>query len=178
VPVAVELSLDAEASAVVAGIWERLRGIGVTYMLDCASVPHVTIAVYERVHRPAYEAAVTEFASRASGLRFHFAMLGVFPTTRVVAAAPTPTPELLSFHEGFHERFLGIGVDPQEHYLPGEWVPHCTLAMEFPDDKWNAVLTVIRTEWQPFSASARSLMLVEFTERCESVDLLHECHIP
>jgi len=52
-----------------------------------------------------------------------FFLTGVAPAYLAV----TPTGRLLSLHEEVHEALGGAGS--WDYYRPGEWVPHCTLAM-------------------------------------------------
>jgi len=41
------------------------------------------------------------------------------------------TTELLAFHADIHAALAGQPVDHWPHYLPGTWVPHCTLAKDW-----------------------------------------------
>jgi len=45
-----------------------------------------------------------------------------------VFLAPTPTIDLLRLHGATCEVSAAVGTDPWEAYLPGQWVPHCTIA--------------------------------------------------
>lgn len=173
-PLSVQLALDERGAGIVAAHWERMREIGAGYMIECGVVPHVSIAVFEGIRRDPYERAIGELAARAQGITLTFAMIGIFPSTGVVAIVPKPTPELLALHRAFAEQFAGVGIEPHPLYLPDEWVPHCTLAMRFPPKKWDDVVRVARTEWQRFVCVVRAISLVEFGDGCDRVVTLHE----
>ena len=51
-------------------------------------------------------------------------------------------------------------ADCHEHYRPGSWIPHCTLAQELDQDGLRAALAALRPLWEDFSARFEGLDLV------------------
>ncbi len=159
-PYAVEILFTDDADKIVRRIWERLYERGITYMIDCGAAPHLTLAVYDDVRVDAYESDIGRFASTLTDLEMRFGALGVFPSSRTFFLAPTCTDELLAAHRDFHERFAAIGA--RATYLPGDWVPHCTLAMHVEEDQWPTVIEVGRREWARFVAGVGGVGLLKF----------------
>ena len=56
-----------------------------------------------------------------------FPSVGIFPTNGTVFLAPTVTNELLKLHHSYHDYFKTFH-NPNSYYVPGKWVPHCTIA--------------------------------------------------
>jgi 2'-5' RNA ligase len=157
---AVEIVLTDDGSEIVRRIWERLYENGLTYMVDCGAVPHITLAVCADIRLEAYESEIRGFAPDLIDMRMEFGALGMFPSSRTFFLSPTCTEKLLAVHRRFHEWFCAVGTGVM--YLPGAWVPHCTLAMHVEEHQWSMVVDVCRTEWQRFTAGAKGIGLLEF----------------
>jgi 2'-5' RNA ligase len=126
---AVCLTLDRAAERAVLRLWERLEDAGVTTLLSHTHgrhVPHVTLASlrswdFDTVHRelsllPAPPPQVVWFDA-----------LGIFRRSRCWLV-PAPTSALLGRQEAVYETSRRTGADLHQHYRPGVWVPHLTLA--------------------------------------------------
>jgi hypothetical protein len=57
---------------------------------------------------------------------------------------PTISVELIEAHQAFHRRLSGVGVHSMPYYKPGNWVPHCTAAMDLALDKLSPAMEVCR----------------------------------
>lgn len=145
-PVAVELFFDDETDAAVRALWRDLHGVGVpSPLIDCDAVPHVSIAVYESVDLRALERAVRGWAATARAeVPVTLSSLGLFPgKDRVIFLGVTMTPELLHLHGSFHRDWSPSDVEPWRYYLPGIWVPHCTLGYGYgPEELVRAILAL------------------------------------
>src|SRR5699024_702690 len=72
-----------------------------------------------------------------------FASLGIFLLDPpVLFAAPVVTSDLLAQHGWLHGRLDGIALRPDPPYLPGSWVPHCTIAADLPTSALPGVVTL------------------------------------
>src|SRR5437773_538706 len=127
-PYALELGLDDHAAAVVRRLWHDLEDEGIVHMARSGARPHVSVGIWDSLDRDAAEAELTRFAGEAAPVPITLASVGFFPQVAVFLA-PTVTSELLALQAGLHARFSRVGAAPWEHYRPGGWVPHCTLAM-------------------------------------------------
>ncbi|SHE75126.1 2'-5' RNA ligase family protein [Streptoalloteichus hindustanus] len=130
---ALQLFFDDRADAEVRARWE---------LLDDAGVPSLATRTHRR-HRPHLSLALgLAIPARArADLRRDLTLLslpdlwlytlGTFPdgqhTLFLGAVADT---ELLAVHSAVHDVLAGRVRGPAGQYLPGAWVPHCTLAQD------------------------------------------------
>src|SRR6266850_6044282 len=140
---AVELGLDDHAAAVVRRLWHDLEDVGVTYMTRSGARPHVSVGIWDGLEREAAEAELTRFAAETTPLPISLASVGFFPQTAVFLA-PTVTSALLDLQASLHARFSRVGTAAWEHYRPGTWVPHCTLAMDLTTEQLARALEIAR----------------------------------
>ena len=132
-PYAVELALDDATAAVVRVLWRDLAAAGFRFMHDSGANPHVSLAIWDDVDRPALETGLAAYAAATPALDVVFSRVDAFTSTGVVFLAPDVNAGLLDAHAGCHQRLGAFGREAWPHYAPGVWVPHCTLAMDIPD---------------------------------------------
>jgi 2'-5' RNA ligase len=153
---AVTLNLSRDSAARVVKLWEGLAREGISsVMLDVGAQPHISLAVFEdlaagmlRAAPEMLRAGLSRFAEVTQPLPVDLASAGTFPTGEgVVFLAPVITQELLEAHRRFDGLLEDRGVDCAEYYLPGRWVPHCTVATGVAPDKMGAALEIcLRSE--------------------------------
>lgn len=118
---------DAEADTKVRELWRR---IGSTFEYP----PHLTFAIAGGIG-PKVRAELREDLSRLWLPDLYLHTLGVFSTTEnVLQLGAVVDGELLAVHSAIHDVLAGRVKDPQAYYLPGNWVPHCTLAHGMDDE--------------------------------------------
>jgi 2'-5' RNA ligase len=160
-PFAIEMNLDAEAEGVVRKIWAALKEEGFGSMGLKEARPHVTLGIAADVENE-LEKRLEAFASSLAPMSFHIRSVGTFPGG-VVFLAPIVTRELLEMHAKFHELF---GLRPSaisKLYVPGAWVPHCTLASELTQARMGeAVRVVLQSGGMPISGRFEEISLVEY----------------
>lgn len=127
---ALQLYFDPVTDTIVRGLWHRFDQMSIARRLhESANRPHLTLAVYADLDVVRAEQTLIEFARFRAPFSLTFSSLGSFSYPADVAfLAPTVTVDLLRFHRLVHQAFAKIGMDPHEYYLPGFWVPHCTIA--------------------------------------------------
>lgn len=92
-----------------------------------------------------------------------FSSLGIFPgPPAVVFVAPVVTGELLEFNRRCHMVLSDCATGPWEHYLPGHWVPHCTLAQDLPPERAAEAIEQCGRLVLPFRAMLAEIGIVEF----------------
>jgi len=160
-PYAFELALDPASAAAVRRVWRELDDAGIRYMARSDASPHVSLGIWETIDREGAEAELARFAAQTPPLEVTLASVGLFPRVAVFLA-PTVTAELLELHARFHRRFEHLGEAPWEHYWPGAWVPHCTLAMDLEADRFGDALTIAARMPLPLAARLIEVGIVEF----------------
>ncbi len=90
--------------------------------------PHISLAICDRLDVGAFEPYLSQFAASTPPIGLNLSRLGAFPTDpAVLFLEPAVSMDLAAAHQRFHRRFLKFAEDPSKYYLPGQWVPHCTL---------------------------------------------------
>ena len=160
-PYAVELALDDQAGAVVRGVWRTLSGIGVTWMEDSGAEPHVSLGIWETIDRARFEAELARFAAETPPISVTFEAVGMFPGSAIYLR-PVENRQLADTQQRLHDRFGMLGGGAWQYYLPGTWVPHCTIAMEFPADRTAEARTIVERLPLPLTGRLVSAALIEF----------------
>jgi 2'-5' RNA ligase len=128
--------------------------------------PHLTLGVCEELDAAGFEPDFLAFAAATAATDFTFASVGVFPNgdAGVLFLAPIVTQALLRTHDEFHSRFSKYAVSRVGYYLPGGWVPHCSLALNLPRDRLAAVVDVsARTAGLPFRGRYESIGVIQYS---------------
>ena len=159
----VELNLTEPGAALVFDLWTRLAEQAInSEMLDVGVKPHLSLAVYEELDPASIRDDLAHFAEGTQPFSVILASVGTFPTGGVVFIAPVVTRELLRIHETFHSQVGDKGLDCQSYYLPGRWVPHCTVATNVPSDKMGQAVDVCLRYGAFEVVDIGNLSLVEF----------------
>ena len=120
--------------------------------------PHLTLAIVDAPEAGRLVEALEEPLADAVGLPVTLASLGFFvPYPCPAYLAVTPTSRLLALHEQVYDALDGTLC--WDHYLPGSWVPHSTLAMRV--DLTSPVAHVVSKAALPLRATVSAAHLVE-----------------
>lgn len=123
----VAVYFDDAADRAVRTLWRRLDQAGVHAPKDLP--PHVTFAAAKSIPRATRDALRDELRTLAIPSLW-LSNLGTFPhRENVLMLGAVVDTELLAVHSAIHDVLAGRVQSPQAYYLPGSWVPHCTLAM-------------------------------------------------
>jgi hypothetical protein len=117
-----EFLFDDEADAAVRGLWRGLSEAGIT---PPRHRPRVTFAA-ARTIPAATRAALKEDLRLLSIPALWLSTLAAFDGALVLTAVVDT--ELLAVHSAVHDVLAQKVRDPVAYYLPGSWIPHCTLA--------------------------------------------------
>jgi hypothetical protein len=118
-----EFFFDGEADAAVRGLWRKLSEAGVT--TPPRHRPHVTFAA-ARTIPAATRTALREDLRLLSIPALWLSTLAAFDGALVLTSVVDT--ELLAVHSAVHDVLAKRVRDPAAYYLPGSWIPHCTLA--------------------------------------------------
>jgi len=93
--------------------------------------PHISLAVGVR---DGIEDALAAFAGTVAPLRVHLAAVGTFSGDQgVLYLAPVLDRALLDLHAAAHDALRDHVEESEEHYRPGNWMPHCTITVGIDD---------------------------------------------
>lgn len=163
-PYAVEMFFDKESDARIRQIWRSLKESGISsYMNDSGSIPHVTLSVFSGLDVDDADRRLVSFSEKVSGFRLVLASIGAFPTAEnVLFLTPVVTEELLRVHKTFHNEFADLREDQWPYYMPGSWVPHCTLAINIKREEVHEALEHVIKEYSPLCVDVERIGLVEY----------------
>lgn len=123
----VAVYFDNDADRAVRALWRRLDQAGVGDRPP-SWPPHVTFAAAKVIPRRTRDALKAELRSLAVPSLW-LSTLGTFPNTEnVLMLGAVVDGELLAVHSAIHDVLAGQVQSPHAYYMPGSWVPHCTLA--------------------------------------------------
>jgi 2'-5' RNA ligase len=143
---AVEMHFDRQAEARIRALWDELARQGIRSSLPTiGSRPHISLAVFDRLDPSRVGPELERMAGRTASVPLTLCAVGSFPTQEgVVFLAPVVTQDLLELHRRVHCRIDEMGLRPLEHYRPGRWVPHCTVAIDLPREQVPLALDICR----------------------------------
>lgn len=162
---AVELHIDeVNATPIVAlsdAIYAQCGGASLTGL---GGHPHISLTVFTELAEPAPVAALlAEFAAVTPPIPVTFSAVGVFSGTQgVVYLAPVVTAELLAHHRRFHEQLSQRTVSSNAYYLPGNWMPHCTVGFELPAEQIGQAVTLCQQSNVFRAVTLTTIRLIEF----------------
>lgn len=162
--VAVPLYFDPETEAAITAVMKELAERGVApYMHETGIRPHITLSIYRDLPRDACHRILSDLAASQPPLPVTFSHLGIFThPDPVVFLAPTISPALFDLHARVDALLDAIGDLPAPYYLPGNWVPHCTLAVEMPAERIPAAVAIAQKLPLPLSGLLTDVCMLEF----------------
>ena len=160
---AVELYLDEKAQDNVRKLRAALRAQGIDDGLDLVNeTPHISLAVIPDVEDERVLDVVARFAAAQAPLTVTLEAIGSFVGPQnVLFAVPIPSPALLTAHSSLHAQ-LRAHCDYLPYYLPGRWVPHCSLVMRLADEQMGAAFTWLRETFKPITSELGQLGVIQF----------------
>jgi 2'-5' RNA ligase len=157
---AVEMFFDRAADAAVRELWRALAESALPSLHGTPVRPHVSLTVCDEAEVDGVREALSIQTANAPRLQLSLNHLGRFPSTQVAYLGVAPTMALLKAHDAFDQMLSGLAESVWDHYRPGAWVPHCTLAMPVPDADMARLLKVCRAIDLPIRADVHAIGLV------------------
>jgi 2'-5' RNA ligase len=128
---ALEFYFDDDADRAVRTLWSRLELAGVPSLATRTHRrhrPHVTFAIAGSIPAATRDALRADLR-RLSIPRLWLYTFGSFSSIdNVLLLGAVVDTELVAVHSAVHDVLAGRVRAPNAYYLPGSWVPHCTLA--------------------------------------------------
>jgi len=166
---AIEMFFDDVADAVVRQLWRRLADRGLPNLGAHGHGrhrPHVSLTVADQSDRILGGEVRTDLEAAIGArrsLHLSFQALGTFAGNGgVLFLAVAPISALLELHDVVGEVFRNHRIDRWPHYLPGMWVPHCTLAMGLAPPQQAAAVARL-SGFEPFEAQVLDIGITDTT---------------
>jgi 2'-5' RNA ligase len=161
---AVELYFDSETEKSIWDLRHALIGQGISSTIsELGDRPHISLAVFPNVDCDTLISLTKEYAGKIEPFDFKLSAIGTFPTDENgLFLSPVPTNLLLNCHQGFHDRLAESKITPSAYYIPENWIPHCTVEMNIPDEQLPKAVEVCKKEFKPLLGQFREIGVVEF----------------
>lgn len=160
---AVGLVPNAKLEHSIREIWRELRSAGIaSNLLDDRGRPHLSLAVCGGLPQD-FEREFELFARGVRRMKLSLQAAGTFGVASgVVFLAPAITVELRGVHKSFHQSFGGRMDDCSGLYAPGNWVPHCTVAMGLEKGEICRAIGICAGERLPLEGMMTEAALMRF----------------
>jgi len=134
-PFAVALFFDGDAETQIRAVWKTLADKGAnSKMLDSGIQPHVSMAVYNEIEVGHASSMLASLSREINPFQLVFSSVGAFPgKPTILFLSPAANRYLLELHKRIHTLFSSYEDQAWHLYQQGQWVPHCTLAMDLPE---------------------------------------------
>ena len=144
---ALEFFFDKAADTAVRDLWQNLEQVGVPSLASKSHQrhrPHLSFAVGSDFPA-AIRAELTRQLALLSLPSVWLSVLSLFQAREnaTIVLTSVVDTELLAVHSAVHDVLAGKVKNPSAYYLPGSWVPHCTLAMEINPTKLGAAVAAL-----------------------------------
>jgi 2'-5' RNA ligase len=163
-PVVVQLDLDEIAASSIDRISARLETYPkVETVRQVGDVPHLSLAIYDDLPEPRFVNDVALFTESIPPLAAKLANIGIFTgSSAVVFFGIVVTEHLLEVHRRFHRAVARYNDACWEHYRPGAWVPHVTLATSVSPKVLPECLATVAAHWEPMDIRLDSIRVIRF----------------
>jgi len=161
---AVLLYFDPETEQRILDLRRALRQAGSLSTTNSMGVrPHISLAGFSEVEPGALLSLVEEYAGGLEPFRVQLSAIGLFPTPEnVLFLSPAPTSQLLTHHQEFHRRLTRSGLSSSPYYAPENWVPHCTVEMNLPNQQFYKALEFCQTAFEPLAGMFQEIGVIEY----------------
>jgi 2'-5' RNA ligase len=161
-PYVIQLDLDRGADEALGVLARRLEEVqGLETVRRIGDVHHISLGVYDDLPVDAVGAKLADFVRDAFSIRIRLASIGIFPGTEgVLFLAPVHDRVLFDFHRQLHDDLSSTGAVPWEHYRPGAWVPHVTLALNITPAALAEAVSIVAQDWSTRPAALDRLRFI------------------
>jgi 2'-5' RNA ligase len=161
---AVELYFDSQTEHAVRALRGLLLKQGILPTLQrLDDRPHVSLAVLPNADPKLLISVTKEHAAETGLFGFQLSAIGMFPTDQnVLFLSPVRTEQLSNCHLEFHRRLAECGLTPLPYYLPENWVPHCSVEMNIPDEQFAKAVETCKRQFEPLHGRFEEIGVIEF----------------
>ncbi len=170
---------DSKTEREIREIWAELSEQSISFYAEKVenNRPHLTIASYDHLSMNEFAPKLERFYQNKSKLPITLQSLGIFLNTSVLYIAPSVNKELLDFHQAFHDYFKQYNTDQDSLYLPGKWVPHCTIANRLNPESLEDAMSYCLQRLRKLAGKIESIAVIETifeNGECISAPIIHE----
>jgi 2'-5' RNA ligase len=167
VPFAIELFFDPKSDVAVQRLGQVLEKQRIPSIFSTiGATPHISLAVFEQYDPQRLHPILKKLSSDFPPPPFRLSGLGTFPGKEgVIFLLPVVTTPLLQIHSWLHQVLPQAIEGNWNYYMPGVWVPHCTLCVKLTSRQLSRGLELMRQKFAALSGRFNQVALVEVHPR-------------
>jgi 2'-5' RNA ligase len=160
-PYAIELYFDAEAERAIREFRDKLTAAGVRPVLDeLGDRPHVSLALVDKLDAREMEEALRNLAGNIRSFSIIFSGVDSFSGNEgVIYLSPAGSKPLLAAHAAMHQILVNKALISNGYYLPGHWVPHCTVAYGVDAGLMGIAIESAKAGFRPMEVMVREIRM-------------------
>jgi 2'-5' RNA ligase len=161
---AVELYFDPQTEQKIKDLRQILTVVDIPSKLGgSGDRPHISVAGFSTVDRDVLISLVQEYAYGLEQFPVQLSAIGTFPTEEnVLFLSPAPTLQLISYHQEFHHLLVKSKLVSSPYYAPGNWVPHCSVEINIPEEKLSRAIELCTRAIKPMFGQFEGIGVIEF----------------
>lgn len=133
-----------------------------SHTIDSGIRPHITLASFECENISEFIDNLKDFLKNEKSFKVNFSSIGIFPFgKKVVYLSPVLDSNLSGIHQRFYESFDSEDLNYTVHYLPDNWVPHCTIASRLDFNEVTKAVTTLQDEFKPIKAMVKYIGVIQ-----------------
>lgn len=162
--VAVEFYFDANTEANVRAYRDSIYEKGIKPVLgEMNDRPHISLAVFGKTDNDKLINLTERFSKNIGEFEIKLGAIGIFPTPdNVLFLIPVPNCIFLDIHRAYHTELINAGLTSSQYYLPGNWVPHCTVEFDLSDSQLRKAVHLSKEIFKPLCGSMSEIGVVAF----------------
>ena len=150
-------------------MWDGLAASGVPSVLQqIGGRPHLSLAVLSSIDEAMILSLVKAFSKECFRFPITFPAISLIPGEQhTVILSPVPNRPLLDLQQRLYSLLDACAHPPFQRYIPGRWLPHCTLSKELSGPNAMTTMELCRQSAVTGTAEAREVGVIEFRPRRE-----------
>ncbi len=159
-------------------VWQQLKDHSISsYAFEVEDRrPHLTIASYNNLNLTEFIRQMNESYNDMHPLEITFNTIGSFLNSGTLFLSPTVTRELIEFHSNHHKCFHSFHDNPDSLYMPGKWVPHCTIANRLSKEKLSEAFRFCIEREGTFVGQISEVALIDVSEK-NKAPIIYSAHL-
>ena len=155
---------DSDSEMKIRSIWRHMAEGGIaTYLHQSGARPHIKLATYEFLNVRESRPRLETIAATTDAMPVNMKYAGVFPTPNpIIFLGAAILQSLTSLQRRIVTELDDIAQSLSEHFLPGQWIPHCLLSIDMDRGKLSLGLDLALEISLPDCFQVLEIGIVEF----------------
>lgn len=160
---AVGIKFDETTEQTIIEIWRQLSDIGLMTLLPLEGYdPHISMTLSDELRVDPFIEEISQTLQTIPNVHVQFSSVSLFTNPEIVLYyGVTPTEALLRLQKTSSKIYQKFALELNPLYQPGNWVPHCSLAIRIDEDKLKRAIDIAKTMPLPLSASSIEYVVIE-----------------